>query len=113
MLAETNKGGGIAQDKLMRAGKLSERILDEIDVGIVGDAEFEIETADFLCAVIGDGLIGKRSVWDRDNLIVHGFKRRIEDADIGDGAAVRFVFDIISDRERLENEDHDSSCEIG
>ena len=58
LLAETNKGGGIAQDKLMRAGKLSERILDEIDVGIVGDAEFEIETADFLCAVIGDGLMG-------------------------------------------------------
>lgn len=80
----------------MRVGKLLERILDEIDVGIIGDAEFEIESADFLCAVIGDRLIGKRAVRNRDDFIVRRFERGVENSDIGNGSAMGSVVDKIS-----------------
>ena len=116
VFAETNKGcmrGVIMDNEFMCCSEICQGFLDEFDVGIVGGADFQIDTADLVYTVINNCRIGKSTVGHGDNLIIRCVDHGIKNADILDCTALTIGFDEITDMERLENKNHDAACEIG
>jgi hypothetical protein len=100
-------------NKLMSCREFKKRILYEIDIRAVSNAEFKINAADIVYAVVNDNGVCERTVRHGNDLIIGGVESGVEDADILNCAADTVGFDKITDAEGLEDKDHDAACEVG
>ena len=113
LFAETNERCGILQYEVMRVCEVKKGLLNEVDVGVVGYADLEIKSAGVVRAVIHNDSVGKRTIGESNHSIIGLQDLCVEDADILDGAAFAASFDVITDGERIEDEDHETACKVG
>lgn len=113
LFAKTNEGSRILQYEIMCVCEIEKGLLNEVDVGIVGYADLEIKSAGVVRAVIHNHSVGKGTVGESNYSVIGLQNFCVEDADIFDGAAFAASFDVITDGERIENEDHETACEVG
>ena len=116
LFANTDENGMIGilmNHKLVHIGKIVKGFLCKLDIGIVSNTDLEINAAKLFCAVIHNGGVGKRAVGNGNDLVVKGCDGGVENTDIANRTKVRARFNAVANAEGLENENHDTACEIG